>query len=99
MVESCGWLVEQDGALVQQPDPLLKPSDLAPLPLPPPKAKAAYCKRDTLEYSDGDFRLIELGLPFVLKSGDRESVLELSPSVLFDYYPEGDKYLPSNAQD
>ncbi len=97
-VENCGWLVPNGSALEPRPDPALKPSDPAPLPAPPPGAMAAYCNRDTIMSYLGDERLIKLGLPFLIRSGDREGVLEFPPSVTFDYHREGEKYLPGTKQ-
>ena len=77
-----------------QPDALLKPSDPAPLSQPPPQAKAAYCERDTMMTYVGDERVLKLGLPLVIRSGDREGVLEATPTVLFNYHPVGEQYLP-----
>ncbi|HWG11314.1 MAG TPA: hypothetical protein VN693_07450 [Rhodanobacteraceae bacterium] len=93
-VENCGWLVATKGVLVPQPDPLLKPSDPAPLSKPPPQAKAAYCERDTMMSYVGDQRVLELGLPLVIRSGAREGVLEVNPTVLFNFHRVGEQYLP-----
>jgi len=95
--EECGWLVLRDDALVPQPDGRLQPSDPKPLPAPPELAKAAYCLRDTMMSYVGDERVIKLGLPLVIRSGDREGVLEADPTVLFDYHKVGDRYLPGKA--
>jgi hypothetical protein len=92
--EDCGWLVTQGDDLVPQSDRSLEPSDPKPLSSPPAQAKAAYCVRDTLMSYVGDERVVKLGLPLVIRSGDREGVLEATPSVLFDYHKVGDKYLP-----
>lgn len=46
----------------------------------------------------GDERVVKLGLPLVIRSGDREGVLEAAPTVLFNYHKVGDKYLPGRAQ-
>jgi hypothetical protein len=97
-VENCGWLVSKANALVPQPDASLKPSDPAPLSKPPPQAKAAYCERDTLMTYVGDERVIKLGLPLVIRSGDREGVLEASPTVLFNFHRAGDQYLPGKVE-
>jgi hypothetical protein len=96
--EQCGWLIQADGALRDQPDPALKPSDPAPLPTPPAQAKAAYCVRDTIITNVGDERLIKAGLPLVLRSGEREGVLEYPPQVRFDYHRDGDRYLPGRPE-
>lgn len=96
-VEHCGWLVKSGDVLVQQPDNLLQPSDPKPLPAAPPQAKAAYCDRDTLMTYAGDERVIALGLPLVIRSGDREGALEATPNVIFDYHPVGDEYLPGKS--
>ena len=93
-VEDCGWLVSNGKALVPQPDALLKPSDPAPLAKAPPLAKAAYCERDTMMSYVGDERVIKLGLPLAIRSGGREGVLELDPTVLFSYHRVGEQYLP-----
>jgi hypothetical protein len=93
-IENCGWLVSKQNALVPQPDASLKPSDPAPLPKPPPLAKAAYCERDTIMSYVGDERVLKLGLPLVIRSGDREGVLEATPTVLFNYHRVGEQYLP-----
>ena len=98
-VENCGWLVASGDVLVAQPDALLKPSDPAPLPEPPPDAKAAYCDRDTIMSYVGDERVIKLGLPLVIRSSGREGVLELNPGVLFFYHRAGDKYLPGKSDE
>ncbi|HET7929950.1 MAG TPA: hypothetical protein VFL63_00985 [Rhodanobacteraceae bacterium] len=96
-IENCGWLVARKGMLVPQPDPTLKPSDRAPLSKPPPQAKAAYCERDTMMTYVGDQRVLELGLPLVIRSGGREGVLEVNPSVLFNFHRVGNHYLPGRA--
>ena len=93
-VENCGWLVAKKGVLVPQADSSLKPSDPAPLSKPPPQAKAAYCDRDTLMSYVGDQRLLQLRLPLVIRSGAREGVLEVNPTVLFNFHRVGDQYLP-----
>ena len=98
-VENCGWLVPKKDALVPQPDPSLKPSDPAPLSKPPPQAKAAYCERDTMMSYVGDQRVLQLGLPLVIRSGGREGVLELNPSVLFNFHRVGEQYPPGRAQE
>ena len=96
--EVCGWLVLQGDELVPQPDQMLQPSDPKPLPVPPDQAKAAYCARDTMMSYVGDERVVKLGLPLVIRSGDREGVLEADPTVLFNYHKVGDRYLPGKAQ-
>ena len=93
-VENCGWLVAKQDALVPQPDSSLKPSDPAPLSKPPPQAKAAYCERDTIMTYIGDERVLKLGLPLVIRSGEREGVLEVNPTVLFNFHRVGERYLP-----
>jgi hypothetical protein len=93
-VENCGWLVAKQDALVPQQDSSLKPSDPAPLSKPPPQAKAAYCERDTMMTYIGDQRVLELGLPLVIRSGKREGVLEVNPTVLFNFHRVGERYLP-----
>jgi len=95
--EQCGWLVAQGDELVPQPDKGLQPSDPKPLATPPESAKAAYCVRDTMTSYVGDERMIKLGLPLVIRSGDKEGVLEANPTVLFNYHKVGDKYLPGKA--
>jgi hypothetical protein len=97
--EQCGWLVLQGDALTEQPDSGLQPSDPKPLARPPRLARAAYCARDTMMTYVGDERVVKLGLPLVIRSGDREGVLEASPTVLFNYHKVGDKYLPGKAQE
>lgn len=97
-VEECGWLVQAEDGLFAQADETLKPSDPAPLPKPPPGARAAYCDRDTLMTYVGDERLLKLGLPLLIRSGDREGALELDPTVLFNYHRVGDRYLPGKPQ-
>jgi hypothetical protein len=97
--EQCGWLVLQGDALIEQPDSELQPSDPKPLARPPELAKAAYCVRDTMMTYVGDERVVKLGLPLVIRSGDREGVLEANPTVLFDYHKVGDKYLPGKPQE
>ena len=42
----------------------------------------------------GDERVLKLGLPLVIRSGDREGVLEATPTVLFNYHPVAEQYLP-----
>lgn len=96
-VEDCGWLVPNGNALVPQPDALLKPSDPAPLSTPPSQAKAAYCERDSMMTYAGDERVLKLGLPLAIRSGGREGVLELDPTVLFNYHRVGEQYLPGKA--
>ena len=98
-VEDCGWLVPHGVALVPLPDASLKPSDPAPLTKPPPQAKAAYCDRDSIMTYVGDERVLKLGLPLVIRSGGREGVLEVNPTVLFGYHPVGGKYLPGRPAD
>ncbi|HEY2684106.1 MAG TPA: hypothetical protein VGI93_11390 [Steroidobacteraceae bacterium] len=71
---------------------MLKPSDPAPLAKPRSTAKAAYCERDTMMSYVGDERLLKLGLPLVIRSHGREGVLELNPTVLFNYHRVGDQY-------
>jgi hypothetical protein len=92
--ENCGWLVQDGNALTLQPDALLKPSDPSPLPAPPRQAKAAYCERDTMMTYVGDERVLKLGLPLVIRSGGREGVLEVDPTLLFNYHRVGEQYLP-----
>ena len=92
--EACGWLVFSDDALVMKPDAKLHPSEPGPLPPPPNKAKAAYCVRDTMMTFVGDERLVKLGLPLVIRSGEREGVLEAPPQVKFNYHVDGSRYLP-----
>lgn len=98
-VENCGWLMPKKDALVPQPDSSLKPSDQAPLSKPPPQAKAAYCDRDTMMSYVGDQRVLQLGLPLVIRSGGREGVLELDPTVLFNFHRMGEKYLLGRTQE
>jgi hypothetical protein len=98
-VEDCGWLVPIGNALVPQPDALLKPSDPAPLSAPPLQAKAAYCERDTMMTYVGDERVLKLGLPLVIRSGGREGVLEVDPTVLFKYHRVGEQYLPGKVDE
>jgi hypothetical protein len=98
-VEDCGWLVPDGNALVSQPDALLKPSDPAPLSAPPPQAKAAYCERDTIMSYAGDERVLKLGLPLAIRSGGREGVLEVNPTVLFNYHRVGEQYLPGKVDE
>jgi hypothetical protein len=97
--EVCGWLVLQGNQLVEQADQELQPSDPKPLPTQPVQAKAAYCMRDTMMSYVGDERVVKLGLPLVIRSGDKEGVLEANPTVLFNYHKVGDKYLPGKPQD
>jgi hypothetical protein len=98
-VEECGWLVPNGNTLVPQPDALLKPSDPAPLSAPPLQAKAAYCERDTMMTYVGDERVLKLGLPLVIRSGGREGVLEVDPTVLFKYHRVGEEYLPGKVDE
>jgi hypothetical protein len=98
-IEDCGWLVPSGNSLVDQPDALLKPSGPAPLAKAPPLAKAAYCERDTMMSYVGDERVIKLGLPLAIRSGGREGVLELDPSVLFNYHRVGEQYLPGKVDE
>lgn len=93
-IEDCGWLIQDGDILVPKPDVSLKPSDPAPLPPAPVQAKGAYCTRDTMMTYVGDERVLKLGLPLVIRSGDREGVLEVNPTVLFNYHRVGDRYLP-----
>lgn len=92
-MEDCGWLVSQGDVLVMQADASLKPGDPKPLAAPPPEAKAAYCERDTILTFVGDERLIKLGLPLVIRSGDSEGVLENTPTVPFNFHPVGQQCL------
>ena len=96
-LEECGWLVLDGDTLVPQPDKGLQPSDPKPLAMPPESARAAYCMRDTMMTYVGDERVIKLGLPLVIRSGDKEGVLEANPTALFNYHKVGDKYLPGKA--
>jgi hypothetical protein len=98
-VENCGWLIQENESLEPLPDASLKPSDPTPLPTPPAAARAAYCDRDTLMTYVGDERLLKLGLPLVVRSDGREGVLELAPTVLFEYHREGKHYLPGKEED
>jgi hypothetical protein len=93
-LEDCGWLVSKGDVLVMQADASLKPSDPKLLAAPLPEAKAAYCERDTIMTFVGDERLIKLGLPLVIRSGDSESVLENTPTVPFNFHRVGQQYLP-----
>lgn len=93
-VEHCGWLIQTGNVLVARPDATLKPSDPAPLSTIPPDAKAAYCERDTMMSYVGDERVLKLGLPLAIRSGGREGVLEVDPTVLFNYHRVGAQYLP-----
>ena len=97
-VESCGWLVAKQDALVPQPDSSLKPSDSAPLSKPPLQAKAAYCERNTMMTYIGDQRVLQLGLPLVIRSGGREGVLEIDPAILFNFHRVGERYLPGKGK-
>jgi len=97
--EDCGWLVSDGIALAPKPDAMLKPSDPAPLSEPPPEAKAAYCERDTMMSYVGDERVLKLGLPLAVRSGGREGVLEVDPSVLFNYHRVGEQYLPGKVDE
>jgi hypothetical protein len=92
--EDCGWLVQVGGELRLQPDGSLRPSDPRPLPTPPQSAKAAYCIRESMITNVSDERVIRLGLPLVIRSGEREGVLEVPPRVQFDYRRDGNRYLP-----
>jgi len=96
-VEDCGWLVQNGETLIMQPDVALKLRDPAAIPTPPAQAKAAYCNRETLMTYVGDERAVKLGLPLVIRSGGKEGVLEANPTVMFNYHPVGDKYLPGKA--
>jgi len=96
-IEDCGWLIQDGDALVPKPDASLKPSDPAPLAQPPAQAKAAYCVRDTMMTYVGDERVVKLGLPLVIRSGNNEGALEANPTVLFNYHRVGDRYLPGKA--
>jgi len=98
-MEHCGWLVSQGNELKPQPDQALHPSDPKTLATPPAQAKAAYCIRDTLLSYVGDERVLKLGLPLVIRSGDKEGVLEANPTVLFNYHKVGDKYLPGRQKE
>ena len=97
-VENCGWLITNGNVLEADPDVSLKPSDAAPLPTPPPEAKAAYCDRDSLLTYVGDERMLKLGLPLIVRSGGREGVLEVNSSA-FSYHRVGDRYLPGKAEE
>ncbi len=94
ILSQLAFAVAKKGVLVPQPDSSLKPSDPAPLSKPPPQAKAAYCERDTLMSYVGDQRVLQLRLPLVIRSGAREGVLEVNPTVLFNFHRVGDQYLP-----
>jgi hypothetical protein len=94
---NCGWLIESGDGLVEQADPSLDPLNPKPLAAPPAGTKAAYCIRGTLMTDKGDERLVQLGLPLIIRSGSREGVLELAPSVLFPYRRVGERYLPDKA--
>ena len=90
-------MVLSGDALVSQPDDALKPLDPGPLPTPPKLARAAYCVRATLLTNVGDERVVKLGLPLIIRAGDKEGVLEANPTVMFDYHKVGDRYLPGRA--
>jgi TonB family protein len=96
-VENCGWLVTKGNVLEAYPDVSLKPSGPAPLPVPPPGARAAYCDRDSLLTYVGDERVLKFGLPLILRSGGREGVLEVDTSV-FNYHRVGDQYVPGKVE-
>ncbi len=81
-----------------QPDPALKPRDAGTIPAPPTQAKAVYCNRESITTDVGDERIIELGLPLVVRSGGREGALEYPPNVVFNYHPADDKYLPGKSK-
>jgi hypothetical protein len=97
-MEHCGWLVLRGAELIPQPDQSLLPSDPKALAIPPAQAKAAYCVRDTMLSYVGDERMLKLGLPLIIRSGDKEGVLEANPTVLFNYHKVGDKYLSGRAK-
>jgi hypothetical protein len=46
----------------------------------------------------GDERVLKLGLPLVIRSGDHEGVLEAPPAVLFNYHRVGEQYLPGKVE-
>jgi len=92
--ERCGWLVATDDGLRDQPDPMLKPGDPAPLPAPPGGTKAAYCERESISTRAGDQRLLQGGLPLVIRAGGHEGVMELPPTAVFDYHRDGEQYAP-----
>lgn len=96
-MEDCGWLVLQGSDLIEQPDAALKPSDPDTLAQPPANARAGYCVRDTLMTYVGDQRMLEHGLPLVIRSGKREGVLQADPTVIFKYHKVGDRYRPNEA--
>jgi hypothetical protein len=91
-------LVVSGDNLVLQADRQLAPLNPAPLPSPPKTARAAYCIRDSLITDVGDERLVKLGLPLVIRSGDKEGVLEANPTALFNYHKAGDHYAPGRGR-
>jgi hypothetical protein len=97
--EDCGWLIVSGDGLVPLSDPTLKPLDPKRIATPFEQARAAYCIRDTIMTGIGDERLVRMGFPLVIRSGEREGVLEDPPQVRFDYHREGDRYLPGEASD
>ena len=92
--DDCGWLVLRGEALVDSPDPKLKPRSPEPLATPPGDAKAAYCAREKFTMADGDTRLIQMRLPLIIRARGTEGILELIPEVPFDYHKVGERYLP-----
>jgi len=90
--EACGWLVGSG-------DDLVVPLDPRPLATPPAGAKAAYCIRATILTQKGDERLLRFEPPLVIRSGERESMLERAPSVLFPYHRIGERYLRDKIPD
>src|ERR1700721_1712215 len=98
-IEDCGWLIENGDTLTFQPDPALKPRDTGPLPSPPAHTKAAYCDREAVTTGDGDERITLLGLPFVIRQGDRIGVLEYPPKIVFNYHWADGKFLPGRDPD
>ncbi len=101
VIEDCGWLIEGDGMLSPQHDAALHPSEAKPLPPAPQGAKAAYCIRDRFTSNENDRRLLALGLPLVIRSGEREGVLEDAPRVTFEYHLDAnsENYFPGKEPD
>lgn len=95
-IENCGWLIENGSTLTSQSDLALKPRDPGSIPSPPPHTKAVYCDREAITTDDGDERITEMGLPLVIRQGDRVGVIEYPPKVVFNYHWADGKFLPGS---
>lgn len=85
-IENCGWLIKSDATLTEQPEPKLKLRGDVSIPTPPADTAAAICDREGLVLGKDEWRLILIGFPLVVRSGDRMLVYECPPGVVFGYH-------------